>query len=258
MKYSKILTFFLSLFSLLVISQIQTFALGLSEGIAIYVPISAKNVKDGDIISSTNKGYVLSSTTYDSQMFGIVNENAAASFKETNLTGAFPVVSNGKAYVNVTTANGNIKKGDFITSSAIAGAGEKADQNGYIVGSALEDYSSSDKHKVGSILITLNIRYNANTTTATNNVLESIKQAAIAPSIAPLTSLRYLLAALIAIAAFILGFISFGRVARTGVEALGRNPLAAKLIELGVAFNTLLTIGIILVGLGIAYLILVL
>ncbi|KKW33506.1 MAG: hypothetical protein UY78_C0010G0001, partial [Parcubacteria group bacterium GW2011_GWA1_53_13] len=39
----------------------------------------------------------------------------------------------------------------------------------------------------------------------------------------------------------------------TGVEALGRNPLAGRLIEFGVFLNLFLTLGIIAIGIIIAY-----
>lgn len=243
---------FLNRSSLIAPAQAQ-----LSEGVSIPIQITG-NVKDGDIISSTSKGYVTSNTPYDPAMSGVVNENFAVGFKNNQLQDAHPVISSGKAYVNVSSINGNIKKGDFITSSSIVGVAQKADKNGFILGSALEDYSSNDPKQVGQIDVAIQIKYNAPNTSVSNNLLENVKQAASAPYLAPLTSLRYLLAALIAIAAFVLGFMSFGKVARAGVEALGRNPLASKLIELGVIFNTALTIGIILVGLAIAYLILIL
>jgi F0F1-type ATP synthase membrane subunit c/vacuolar-type H+-ATPase subunit K len=53
-----------------------------------------------------------------------------------------------------------------------------------------------------------------------------------------------------------LGFVFFGRVVARGVEAMGRNPLAGSLIAVSVVFNLILTVVIMLVGLGIAYLIL--
>ena len=57
---------------------------------------------------------------------------------------------------------------------------------------------------------------------------------------------------------FSLGFIYFGRVAKTGIEAMGRNPMAGKMIQLSVLFNIIVTVIIVLIGLAIAYLILIL
>ena len=63
---------------------------------------------------------------------------------------------------------------------------------------------------------------------------------------------------LIVLITFALGIWYFGRVARSGVEAIGRNPLATRAIQLGVILNLLLTLVILLVGIALAYLILVL
>jgi F0F1-type ATP synthase membrane subunit c/vacuolar-type H+-ATPase subunit K len=52
--------------------------------------------------------------------------------------------------------------------------------------------------------------------------------------------------------------IYFGKASRAGIEAVGRNPLAKRVIQLTVVMNIVLTIVIVLVGLAIAYLILIL
>ena len=86
------------------------------------------------------------------------------------------------------------------------------------------------------------------------NILANARESAY---LSPLEALRYLIAALVALLAFILGFAYFGRVAQKGVEAIGRNPLAGRFIEFSVIMNVLLTALIIVVGLGVAYLILI-
>jgi F0F1-type ATP synthase membrane subunit c/vacuolar-type H+-ATPase subunit K len=60
------------------------------------------------------------------------------------------------------------------------------------------------------------------------------------------------------VVAFTLGLVYFGRIARAGVEAMGRNPMAKRMIQLSVLLHVVLTIIIVLTGLGIAYLILIL
>ena len=88
-----------------------------APGIATYVLINDNNVQDGDIITATSKGYSLSKTLYDPSLFGVINNNPAAAFVGSSKTGEKAVISSGKAYVRVTTANGKIKKKNFITSS---------------------------------------------------------------------------------------------------------------------------------------------
>lgn len=233
-----------------------------ASGIANYLTVSDKNATDGSIIASTEKGYALSTIPFDPLIYGVITTNPAMSFGNEEDQTTKPVISAGKTYVNISSVNGNIKEKDFITSSTIPGVGQKADKNGFILGTALESYQSNDPKKVGKILVFVNPHYNGATgsvgAAARTNLLSTIKNAANVTSLSPLESLRYLFAAGAAIAAFVLGFIYFGRVAMTGVEALGRNPMAGRLIQLGVVLNLILTVGIMTVGLGIAYLILIL
>lgn len=256
----KIITIILLLLSILILSNLRSVFAQTSDSsnsMAISVEISDKNVKDGDIITTTSEGYKLSTYAYDPSVYGVVNTNPAVLIRDT--TGkSTPVIPNGKTLVRVSTRNGAIKKNDFITSSLIPGVGEKADVNGFVLGTALEDYSNKNPNAIGKISISVNPHYNATFISVRTNILQNIKEVAGAPLLSPLTTLRYLLAALVTIISFVLGFVYFGRIARSGVEALGRNPLAARIIQLGIVLNVILTAGIIIMGVGIAYLILIL
>ena len=64
------------------------------------------------------------------------------------------------------------------------------------------------------------------------------------------------MAAAVVLASFILAFMTFGRTAAKGVEALGRNPSASRIIHLGIIFNVSIVIVIVLAGLTVAFLIL--
>ncbi|MEK7534590.1 MAG: hypothetical protein AAB600_04600 [Patescibacteria group bacterium] len=232
-----------------------------SSGVAISVPIKDKNAKDGSIIASTPEGYSASLITYDPSIYGVLTLNPATYIvnKEGKASqDAKPVITFGKAYVLVSTINGAIKINDFITSSNTAGVGQKADANGYVIGTALENYSASDPKKIGKILVIVNPHYNGSFVSIRTNLLQTIKSATGATGLSPLASLRYLIAAIIVIITFVLGFLYFGRVARTGVEAMGRNPMAGRMIQFGIIINLLLTVAIIGVGIGIAYLVLTL
>ncbi len=241
-------------FSFLLAHPEMVLAQDLTEGVAHSISLADTNVVDGDIISSTDKGFIRTKTSYDPLMYGVISDNPAVSIENRGLSEGRLVMTTGIAIVRVSTKNGSIQKGDFITSSEELGVGQKADKSGYILGTALENY---DAGEVGKILVSLNIRFNSSLNPRTN-LIETVKLGIAAPFLTPLGSLRYLLAALIAVASFTLAFVSFGRVAKTGVEALGRNPLASRLIEVTVVVNVLLTVGIMLVGLFIAYLILTL
>lgn len=244
---------FVFLFPSLVYSQ-----QGISSGVAISVKVIDKNAKDGNIIILTNKGYTLSRTAYESNIYGVLTENPSLYLQNTEASDTKPVVTWGKAYVLVATINGNIAKNDFITSSAIQGVGQKADRNGRILGSALEDYKNSNPKAIGKIMVAISPNYVASFGNIRTNLLDTAKNALDLYPLSQLTSLRYILAAIIVLASFVIGFTYFGRIARSGIEALGRNPLASRLIQINIIFNLILMIVIILVGLAIAYLILIL
>jgi hypothetical protein len=181
-----------------------------------------------------------------------VTENAAIVFKieGDNQT---PVVANGNAFVLVSGQNGPIKRGDLITASTSPGIGMKATKSGYVLGSALEDFDSTNPKETKKINVALNIRYNSFKTKVSQSLFDVLNLSAIATTEEPTTVFKYFLAGLIMVLAFVIGFFSFGRIANTGIEALGRNPLASRMIQLGIMLNVLITIAIIASGLVMAY-----
>lgn len=230
-----------------------------SSGVAISVAILDEKVENGAIVSSSPKGYVLSSIPYDPAVYGVVSLKPAVAFEKTSDPKSYPVITNGKVYVRVTTTSGSIAKDDMLTSSKKPGVGQKAVENGFVIGTALEGYESSDPGAIGEILVALKPQYNVPVGGGKGiNLLKNVKSAASSPFLSPLTSLRYLLAVVVTACAFGMGFLYYGRITKTGIEALGRNPLAAKTISAGIIFNVILTAVIILAGLFLAYLILIL
>ncbi len=239
--------------------RIYALTSNISSGVAVNLPVQEANVSDGDIVTSTDKGYFLAKIPYDPSIYGVVSLSPAVSFGSSSGF-TYPVISSGKAYVLVSSVNGSIKIGDFITSSRIPGIGMRANQDGYILGTALGNYTNTNPRATGRILVAIAPRY----TTAVSyegkgiNLLLSLRSAASSPFLSPLTSLRYLLAVFVTAACFVFGFLHFGRFGKTGIEALGRNPYKAKTISFGIAVNILFTIIFIVAGLFLAYVVLTL
>lgn len=256
-KLSSILGLFLFSFSLLVGTSV--FALGLTTGTALSVEVSGDNVPEpGDIIRYDDGVYTVTTEAFDSAMFGVVTEEPALTMDDTNLESSIFVVSEGEAFVKVSSINGDITRGDFLTSSEIPGVAQKADVSGQIVGIALQDYSSDNPELIDDILVQMDIRANVVQANVRVNLIDALRSGTQAPFLTPLTSLRYILAALVTGGSFVIGFASFGKTSGSGVEALGRNPLAHKTIQRSIIFNLVLTAIIMMVGLVLAYLILVL
>lgn len=186
-------------------------------------------------------------------MYGVVSNDPAAAFDSDTVEGGYLVVSSGKAKVRV---RGEVISGSLITSSDIAGVGIQADRNGYMLGTALEDFRPASAEGEGTILVSINIHPTNVFTDDRSNLLEVVRQGLAAPLLTPLSALRYVLAALVTITSFVLAFIYFGRLAKTAVEAIGRNPLAHRTIQATVFVHIIITLIIAGAGLAIAYLIL--
>ncbi len=236
------------------------YASDLSLGVANNISISDDVVKDGDVVSSSSGGFFLSKYPYDSSVVGVVSDNPAIVFEsDTKADKKYPVVLSGTVKVNVSSVNGAIRKGDIVTTSGIPGTAQRADKAGYAIGVALEDYENEDKNATGKVAVSLNMRYfypgstYGKGQTATGAFVNALSQAAIQ---SPGVAFKYLVAGVFILLSFILGLVYFGRIASSGVEALGRNPLAAKSIEIGVFVNVAVTVAIIMGGSAIALLIL--
>src|SRR5215469_7630250 len=144
LKKIGLLFFLIAQFSF--VSPLAANAQDLSNGTAIGIPVIGK-IAEGDIITSSPEGYKASISPYDPEIFGVVSLKPAVYFNDTTATKNVPVISNGEVMVRVSSKNGNIASGEFITSSTIPGVGEKATDNGYVLGRAMQSYASNDPSK---------------------------------------------------------------------------------------------------------------
>ncbi len=232
--------------------------LAISYEEAVSVPVAVGVGKVGDIMSYVDSQYVLSSKAYDTNVSGVVVENPAVSFEDRYLKSSVLITSVGEVLVNVSNKFGDIKEGDYITTSDIAGVGVKATESGQVIGVALEDYSTTVSEDIGQIYVMLDIKTSFVDKSMNKNLFDTLKNSLTSPFMTPIESLRYLLAIAVVFASFVIGFTSFGKITGTSVEALGRNPLAGSTIRKVIFFNFAMTFIIMAIGLGIAYLILTL
>lgn len=237
--------FFLLLVLLLIFSFVKSFEV--SSQIAKNLEISDPEAKVGDILSQTERGVFRSKIPYDENIIGVVGENPVLIFGKKS-TGTLPVIFSGVTKIRVTNEGGEIKKGDYITSSQIPGVGQKATTSGFIVARALEDFNQ----KEGLILAEINIQYLQLTPFLTpKGVLKKLLEQATMPENFPKT-LRYLFAIFVGGGSFFLGFLSFIRALHKGIEAIGRNPLAKRTIQFSMILNLIGIVILTLAGLGLA------
>jgi len=253
-KFSKLL---LSAVAVLAVS-LTPHVLAFSYSPAVSVQMESNAGNDGDIVSYSDGKYDLSRKEFDTSMFGVIVDEPNSAYEDANLQEYKLVASFGEMLVNVTAKNGNIKVGDFITSSDYPGVGQKALESGQVLGVALEDYAPQNATDIAKVLVFVDIKTNFVDRTISKNLLDVLKSSLTSPFMTPVEALRYLLAIAIVFATFVIGFSNFGKITGTSVEALGRNPLAGPSIRKVVFFNFAMTGIIMVLGLGIAYFILVL
>lgn len=227
-----------------------------TSGIANYLPISDSNVQDGDIVSFSPQGYRLSHIPYDPLIVGVVTDHPAISLETNGPKKSYPVISSGQVDVLVSDANGAIKKGDAITTSSAPGVGMRATKSGFVIGAALKDFSPATPHAQGKIPVTLDSHYLAVKGSINSSLFDILNLSTLATYEEPLQVFRYVIAAAVLLLSFVFGFFIFSRGVNKGIEALGRNPLAGRMIQLGIIFNTIITVVIVGAGIFIAYLVL--
>lgn len=222
---------------------------------ANYYAIPAK-VTEGNIISFIDGKYQLSSMAYDQFMIGSVTSHPAITQDITGPFPFYPVINSGDGYVLVTTSNGTIKKGDYITSSTIPGVGQKATKAGYTIGVAEEDYTASNKRAVGKISVSLNIHYFIGNVQVSSKLLDILTLSALATYESPSLVVKYMLAAFLVGLGLLFSFILISRTASKGIDALGRNPLSSLEIHIGIALNIFIALMILMTGFVMGFLVL--
>src|SRR3990167_6820897 len=114
---------------------------------------SGAALEAGDVVSLVENPGVIDKTNsaYSKELLGVVSYHTAqlsATLSNDqprdaygNLIGYKPIALSGRVPVKVTTENGEIKRGDYLTSSSTTGFAMKATKPGIVIGRALEDYA---------------------------------------------------------------------------------------------------------------------
>jgi F0F1-type ATP synthase membrane subunit c/vacuolar-type H+-ATPase subunit K len=248
--YNRVLiSFSILLFSLLILRvSAQNISLTL---IVEDIPSGPAN---GLIVIQDGASYKLSSVRGDSRMIGIITESPSFSGRKSNNPKAYYVNGSGTSVVRATNKNGKITKGDYLTSSDVKGVAIKTADSEFTIGVAQEDFDSAD----GLIKIDIKPSFFQGNSSVNKSLINVIRSGSQSFSLTPINSLRYVLAAIIGIASFLFGFSIFSKISGSGIQALGRNPLARKTIEFNIIIEFILNLGIIVFGLVISYFILTL
>lgn len=227
---------FLSIFCLFLFTASSTFALSRTYD------ITDPEAVDGDIIVYKDGEFKRASEASSKDLFGVLEVDPLL-IQQTG-TGQ-PITITGVAHVNVISAAGVIKAGDYITSSTTPGKGQFADQIGFVLGKALADLDG----ETGQIPVAIEIQNIGQVgPNKIFNTFDALLQRNLESQEASFKFIQYLLAALVFLASIIFAFLSFTRSIPKGIEAIGRNPLAKRSIQFSIFLNTILTIFVTLAG----------
>jgi hypothetical protein len=239
------------------------FGLGILIGLSVASPLGAQAVTEGfGSDAPLQRGMIVrikkddaskvepvTSETADQVHGVVVNSNDAPVTISDDGQRVF-VAKAGQYDVLVSNQNGEIKTGDYVTISAVAGIGMKAGtKEPYVVGRALGGFdgskdvissteltdSSGAKKKIsfGRVQVDLGIAGNPLLKGEAPNVPEFLRKTTEAIAGKPVDAIRIYIGILVfGITTFVAASLLYGGV-RSGIISIGRNPLSKKSIVRG-------------------------
>jgi hypothetical protein len=244
----------------------------LSQGFATKTPIASGSLVSLDAKSS---GSVLVADLNNiNNLFGVVVPPASASISLSGSgSGQVQVVTSGTASVLVSTAGGDIKVGDYITVSAIAGVGQKVtDSSSKVVGTAQTDFNgsgegvtkrsiedASGKKKevaIGQIPVVIGVSTYTSTDGKQNyvvpNWLQNLSNTLAGKDVSPI---RIVIAGIILFIALTSVTVLLYSAVRNSIISIGRNPLSKSSVLGGLMQVIGIAGGIMLLTAGAIYMV---
>lgn len=216
-------------------------------GLSSHVPITGETLLDGYIVATSEEGFVTTTEAYQPNIVGVINENPAIQIKTGEAEpGSFPLTTSGEALVWVTLANGPINKGDLITSSPWEGVGMKATSPGAYLGAAIEDVQVEDDTDTDQIITKIRVAIEPGETSNPSSV--NIKTEKVVQPFSAASLTRFIVGSVIVLITIFMSLAYFGKLSRSGVEALGRNPIAYKKIQFGITISVIIGFLVAIVG----------
>lgn len=247
-------------------------------GVQAYSATSPLNT--GTIVQLANKGAMevqAALQTNLQNMFGVVidpNQLSAITSGD-NLQNKTYVAVSGTFNVLVSTQNGTINKGDYITLSALSGVAMKAgtfEEQGTVLGraqaafdgkgltlgtSTLKDSAGVTKNVViGAIPVSINIQRNPNQKSTKVDVPEFLQRLGQQIAEKQVSPIRIYLSLAIAAVSLITALIVVYSGIRNSIISLGRNPMSKKTIFRALLEIILTSFLILIIGLFAVYLLL--
>lgn len=230
------------------------------------------SLKVGSLVSlkkDTPKEVELSSVDNSEYLLGVVTGPKENSVTYTKSTSEVTVALSGEVDVYATDANGHISKGDFIGVSWLEGVGMKASigDKQKLLGVAIEDYDSSSAKQYGdietptgkksvtvqSVKVRLFERDDAGSATSKMSSIEVILSRIAGKNVS-------VIKITVCLIIFLIGILTAGFFVSSSIKgsfiSIGRNPLASSSIYRSLVHVTTMSVGIILIGAALAYVVL--
>ena len=211
----------------------------LSQGFATATPIATGSLVSLDPKSSGS--VVVADLNNAARLFGVAVAPASADISLGSGDGQIQVATTGSAATLVSTAGGNIKVGDAIAVSSVAGVGQKAVGKSRVIGTAQADFAGGDGSTrrtvdTGSgnkevfigqvpivIAVTTYIKEDSQTYTVPNWLQRYANVLAGGRDVSPV---RIIIAALILLVSLISVTVLLYAAVRNSIISIGRNPLS--------------------------------
>lgn len=125
--------------------------------LAEWIPFTGEKPQQGEVLSVANQSVKVKRTdkAYDPRVIGVVTTDPHTVMGE-ETEDSVPIALAGRVPVKVTTENGPIQPGDYLTSSSQPGVAMKATKSGQVIGQALDSY---DKEGIGKIILMVGTSY---------------------------------------------------------------------------------------------------
>jgi hypothetical protein len=219
-----------------------------SVGISIVMKSSDRSdIKTGLIVAKDPEEHYLTRSYQDPNIAGVIAEKTDFLYTTGATSGRTTIAIDGVARVWVSNAYGPIKYGDYLTTSTQAGVGVKALENGSVIGYALEVPPEGAEPHLINVQLAISdswtgVTGDENALTQSGNTLSRVFANIEREASQSSNSFMYVIVIVILISASIFGFLTFGKIAVNGINAMGRNPLAKAAIIKTILINSFITL----------------
>lgn len=259
---------------LVLLASFSQFALAataiVSQGFTTTASMSVGMVVSRDPTKS--QAVVLSDSKNRDDLVGVVINPNDSLVAYNGASSKIQVATSGIVLVNSSTINGEIKRGDYLTASPIAGVAMKATESGKVVGVAQADllnnstgvekkaikdkFGRGSEVAIGQVAAVVELSDWTSPSTSSGNAfldtVQSLAQAVTGRDVAPVRAI--IGATLILIAMLISAIILYSSIS-SSIRSIGRNPLSHSMIKRSLLLVVIVVLLIMIAAFTIAYII---